>query len=247
MTSRKDFLVAGTLGAAALPTLAGAAPTPAAAASPSPAPTTKPWPKFVFDITAFNDVLSGPQPHKHLFSTVQIEDGTVFSMVANTLTGYDDIGTSLGDVLPAVVLYHGFVVALGFDDHAWSTYFIPAIPKMKTSANAHIKACATTLEGMVKAGAKGNPLLHATGADDETSIETLVRKTGMRIFMCNLATRGLSEYLAKQLGLDAHSLYADLAAHVVPNAMLAPSGVWAVHAVQQHGFTLLPVTVAPPG
>jgi hypothetical protein len=241
VTSRKDFLVAGTL-AAAFPAAADAAtPAPSAAGSPAPAPTTQPWPKFVFDTKAFDGVLNGPQTHKHLFTTVQLENGTVFEMVDNTLTGYTQIGVQLGDVLPAVVLYHGVAIAMGFDDHAWDTYFIPSIARMKMDPT--MKAAANGLASVLKPGAKGNPFLHASGADD-ASIETLVRKSGMRLFMCNLATRGVSEYLAKMLGLQAQDVYADLAAHVLPTAMLAPSGVWAVHAVQQHNFTLLPVTVS---
>jgi hypothetical protein len=239
MTSRREFLAAGAV-AAALPAAAQAAAT----ASPSPTPAATPWPKFVFDTKAFDDALGGPQSHKHLFSAVQIEDGTVFDMVNNTLTGYKIIGVPLSDVLPAVVLYHGIGISMGFDDHAWDTYFIPGVAKMQTGTDPAAKKAAAQFAGVIKAGAKGNPFLHPQSGDDDASIETLVHEAGMRVFMCNLATRGVSEYIAKLLGLKALDVYADLAAHVVPNAMLAPSGVWAVHAVQQRNFTLLPVTVS---
>lgn len=238
MTSRKEFLVAGAV-AAALPAVAKAA-----APSPAPDEPKTPWPKFVFDTKAFDSALGGPQPHKHLFSTVQIEGGTVFGMVNNTLAGYKQIGVPISDVLPAVVLYHGIGIAMGFDDHAWDTYFIPAFAKMKTSSDPMDKKIVAAFGGAIKPGAKGNPFLHAKGGDDDDSIETLVQQTGMRIFMCNLATRGVAEHLAKLFGLKALDVYTDLSSHAVPNAVLAPSGVWAIHAVQQHGFTLLPVTVS---
>ena len=237
MTSRKEFIVAGAM-AAAFPVVAEAAPPPAVPESKTP------WPKFVFDTKAFDSALGGPQAHKHLFSTVQIEGGTVFGMVENTLAGYKQIGVPMTDVLPAVVLYHGISIAMGFDDHAWDTYFIPAVAKMKTSTDAIDKKIVAEFDGVIKPGAKGNPFLHAKGGDDDDSIETLVQQNGMRLFMCNLATRGVAEHLAKLLGPKALDVYTDLSSHAVPNAVLAPSGVWAIHAVQQHGFTLLPVTVS---
>jgi hypothetical protein len=238
MTSRKQFLIASAAVAAALPAAADAA-----SPSPAPAPSEKPWPPFVFDTAAFDRALNGPQTHKHLFSTVEIKNGIIFDMVGNTLLGYKEIGVPLIDVLPAVVMYHGVSIAMGFDDRAWDTYVIPGVAKMKSSSGPHAEAAVKQFEGVIKPGVKGNPFLHSHGGEDDNSIEALERQTGMRLFMCNLATRGFSEFLAKQLGMKAKDVYDDIAAHLVPNAMLTPSGVWAIHAVQQHDFTLLPVTV----
>lgn len=234
MSSRKDFLLAGAL-AAAMPAIADADPAPAKAAAPPPEP---PWPKFAFDLVAFNAMLDGTQPHKHLFTSVNIDKGTIFAMVRNTLEAYGDLDVPASDVLPAAVLYHGTGVTLGFDDAMWDKYIIPVSKKLAGVPEA--KGIAAQFDAVVKPGKTGNPCLHG---DDGASIETLVRKGGLRLFLCNEATRGFSSAIAHHLGLNALDVYHDIAAHLVPNAMLTPTGVWAVHAVQEHGFTLLPVTV----
>ena len=90
---------------------------------------------------------------------------------------------------------------------------------------------------------KGNPCLHKTGGDDDTSIESLVADAGARIFMCNCATEGVASVIARKLGKNAADVYKTMSTHLVPNAMLVPAGVWAVHAVQERHYTFLPTSL----
>jgi hypothetical protein len=77
----------------------------------------------------------------------------------------------------------------------------------------------------------------------ESSIPTLIQESGMRLFLCNEFTRGYSSGVAHSFNMQPIDVYNEIVAHLVPNAMLTPTGVWAIHAVQEHKFTLLPVTV----
>ncbi|HEY5339812.1 MAG TPA: hypothetical protein VIK27_02200 [Candidatus Aquilonibacter sp.] len=231
MTTRKDFLVAGTLAAAALPTLAEAAPLPAA---PPPA-------KLEFDLAAFNASLGGAQPHKHLFAAVEMDGGSLFGAIRNTLDAYRDIGVASSDVLPVGVLYHGPAVLLGFDDQVWNDYVLAAMPKFPKHGTI-----ARQIDSVRKDGGKGNPCLPERGGDSDRSIRALVGDAGMRLYICNNATRGMAHFLAETLNLSYATVYDDLTHHLAPNAMLVPAGVWAVHAIQEQHFTYLQTSLAPP-
>ena len=220
MTTRKDFLVAGTLAA----TIPGTALADAAAALHPKAP------KLDFDLEAFNALLDGAQAHKNLFTAVQIEGGEVLLAMRNTLGGYRDVGVDWSDVLPVAVLYHGFSIFLAFDDLVWNRYVIPFSGKIKHGNGA------AQIASVREFGPSGNPLLREQGGDGDISIRSLVADAGARFFVCNNAA----------LGKPFDAVYGDFAHHLVPNAMLVPAGVWAIHAIQEQRFTLLQTSLAPP-
>ena len=220
MTTRKDFLVAGTLAA----TIPGTALADAAAALHPKAP------KLDFDLEAFNALLDGAQAHKNLFTAVQIEGGEVLLAMRNTLGGYRDVGVDWSDVLPVAVLYHGFSIFLAFDDLVWNRYVIPFSGKIKHGNGA------AQIASVREFGPSGNPLLREQGGDGDISIRSLVADAGARFFVCNNAA----------LGTPFDAVYGDFAHHLVPNAMLVPAGVWAIHAIQEQRFTLLQTSLAPP-
>ncbi len=232
MTTRKDFLAAGAIAAVA-PVAAGAAPLPSPSPHASGAP--KNFEKLNFDLPAFNALLDRTAAHKHLYASVKVDGGEVLSAMRNTLKAYGDIGTPLTDVFPAAVFYHGPSIAIGFDDAMWNEYFLPLARKMQKSHNPMAKDFQTAIE----AKTKGNPFLKKQGGEWDYSIASLVADAGAHFFICNIATHGFADYIATELNLKADDVYRALAAHLVSNATLVPSGVWAVHAVQEHRFTLL--------
>jgi hypothetical protein len=227
MTSRKDFLIGGTLAAAALPAAAQAA-------APAPGATALDWPKLAFDLKAFNAGLDGTQTHKHLYTSVEIENGTAFAMVQNTMLAYQQIGTPPSDITTAAVFYHGTAVLLGFDDVVWNTYIIPLAKSKKVSPR--MAAPQAQISTYLPAKPAGNP---ATA-----QIARLAQGASLRLYLCNEATRGFASAVAETLSLNAIEVYRTMTAHLLPSAMLTPTGVWAVHAVQEHHYTLLPVTVS---
>jgi hypothetical protein len=219
MTTRRAFLIAGTL-AAAMPHAAFAE-------------------KLNFDLDAFNALLDGAQSHKHLFAATEINGGEVLGAVRNTLNAYRDVGSNWNDVLPAVVLYHGISIVLGFDDTIWNRYVIPASHKMGPSI-------AKQIASVRKSGGSGNPCLRKQGGDNDTSIQSLVADAGTRFFVCNNAARGFSSYIATRFHIGEADVYDEVSRHLAPNAMLVPAGVWAVHAIQEQRFTLLQTSLPAP-
>jgi hypothetical protein len=241
MSTRKNFLASSAALAALAPaTVAAAAPAP----SPSPLATPASNPAMAplkFDLGAFDLSLATTATHKHLFTSVKIDGGEVFGAMRGTLDAYAGMGISLKDVKPAAVLYHGFAIALGFDDVVWNEYFLPLVAQ--NAADDRSMQVKKDFETVVDPKKKGNPCLHKTGGDDDTSIESLVADAGARIYMCNHATEGVASVIARKLSKNAADVYAKMSAHLVPNAMLVPAGVWAVHAVQEKRYTLLPVSL----
>jgi hypothetical protein len=230
MTTRKDFLVAGTLAAA----------IPGTALADSPAAVHPKTPKLDFDLEAFNALLDGAQAHKNLFTAVQIEGGEVLLAMRNTLGGYRDVGVEWSDVLPVAVLYHGFSIFLAFDDLVWNRYVIPFSGKIKHGNGA------AQIASVRKLDVGGNPCLREQGGDGDTSIRSLVADAGARFFVCNNAALGTASMVAKALGKPFVTVYSDFAHHLVPNALMVPAGVWAIHAIQEQRFTLLQTSLAPP-
>lgn len=226
MTSRKDFLIGGTLAAAALPAAAQAA-------APPPGATALDWPKLAFDLQAFNAGLDGSQKHKHLYTSVEIENGTALDMVQNTMLAYEQIGTPPSDITTAAVFYHGTAVLLGFDDVVWNSYVIPLAQSKHVSPR--MAGPRAQISAYLPAKPAGNPAA--------AQIARLAQGASLRLYLCNEATRGFAGAVAEALSLNAIDVYRAMTAHVLPSAMLVPTGVWAVHAVQEHRYTLLPVTV----
>jgi hypothetical protein len=229
MTTRKDFLAAGAI-AAAVPSIALADAAPSAHAAIS---------KLDFDVEAFTQLLDSSQSHKLLFAAVEINGGEVFGAMRNTLNAYRDIGVTWNDVLPVTVLYHGLSIALAFDDTIWNEYIIPLQGK-----RAKDSPQGKQIASVRKNGGTGNPCLREQGGDNDTSIRALIADAGARFFVCNNAARGVSNIIGTALGKSPDAVYNDLAHHLVPNAMLVPAGVWAVHAIQEQRFTLLHTSLA---
>jgi len=62
---------------------------------------------------------------------------------------------------------------------------------------------------------------------------------GMHLAVCQLATRALSGSIARAVNGNADDIYNEIAAHLVPNAHLAPAGIVAVNRAQERGYALV--------
>ncbi len=232
MATRGEFLAGAALATAAPSVVASPAPT----SLPSPQPS---FPPLHFDVAAFDAALATTAEHRHLFATTKIDGGLVFGQMRGVLDDYKEIAVSATGVRPVGVFYHGPSVVLGFDDAMWNEYFSRLHPKGTEILNAYAKDFDTVYDPKKR----GNPCLHTTGKKDDSSIESLVRDSDARFFICNNATKGFAHYIAHSMKLDPLAVYATLATHLVPNAMLTPSGVWAVHAIQERHYTYLQATL----
>ncbi len=232
MSTRKGFIAVSTSLAALAPLFErplGAAAAAAAPHLPSPGGQSPPQ----FDLSTFETTLGAPATHRHLFASKLIDDGDVFDAVANTMDAYQLLGTSFSTIFPVAVLYH-VGIALAFDDATWNDVLIPAAARLP----AWIRSA---LPATLKPGS-GNPALHpAVGArpDDLFSIDALMAQTRLQLYVCNNALYGFSTTLSGLLHESQGTTYARLTQGLVPRATVVPAGVWAVHAIQERGFTLL--------
>lgn len=225
MTSRKDFLIA---------TSAIAALTPSAtfAAAPTLATTTAPSepPPFVFDRAAFDAVVNRSAKHRHSYASRLIEDGLVLGTIKNVLDAYENaLGEKPASVTSAAVLYHGYSVLLAFNDNVWNELIIPAAKKMtSTPALADVAKMSV---------GDGNPYLHKPkdGTYDD-SLETLAGR-GAYFMACNSAVDGMADAIARALKITPAAAYGKIVGGLVPNGLLVPAGVWAIHALQEARFT----------
>jgi hypothetical protein len=233
MVSRGDFLAGAAL---AVASPVAASPSPSASPTPEPEPS---FPPLQFDAAAFETVLQTRALHRHLFASTRLEGALVLGQMRGVLDAYRDIGVTPADVHPAAVFYHGLSICLGFDDLVWNEYFIPMQRKNVKSANEFAKDFDTVYDTKTH----GNPCLHKTGKKDDSSIESLVADCDARFFVCNNAAKGVSQYIGHLLKADPLKVYAALESHLVPNTMLVPAGVWAVHAVQERKYTYLQATL----
>ena len=228
MHTRKDFLAVASLAALA-PQIAAAAPAPQPAAD-----LHEVLPKLHFEVAAFDATLSKAAAHRHLFSAVPLDGGTIFVAIRNTLDAYRDfLNVGYEQILPVAVLYHGVSIALGFNDAAWNELFLPAMASYPAAVRAAF--------GAAHRGG-GNPYLHAKQAHD-WSLESLVADCGLRTYICNNAMRSFATSAAKTLHTAPSAVYAKLTANLATNAMVVPAGVWAIHALQERHFTLLETSV----
>jgi hypothetical protein len=220
MQTRGDFLtIAGAL--AAVPPMSGATPQPTA--SLAEAPSMEEVLPRGFDTANFDAALATPAKHKYLFACIS-EVTVALAAIRSTLNAHHVLDVPPSEVAPAVVFYHGVSVLYGFDDAMWSRYVIPTDSAPTSIAKGKIT---------------GNPILKKKGGDWDTSVPALVADANARFFVCNLATHGWATRIAKSLHLSAKDVYDNLASHMIPNAMLVPAGVWAIHAIQERQYTLL--------
>lgn len=135
MSTRKDFLAAGSLFALA----------PAVAQAKTTAP---PELTFQFDRTRFNAILSKDAKHKQCFGVTKISQGAALEGMGNSINAYNDfLKEGPGAMQAVAVLYHAGV-AFGFSDTVWNEYLIPSLPAAPAFIRDEV--------GPVKRG-KGNP------------------------------------------------------------------------------------------
>ena len=232
MSTRKHFIAVGSALAALTP-LFETPPSAAASSAGTELPAPGGPSQLTFDLAAFEKMLGSAAEHRHLFASKLVSDGDVFDAIANTMAAYQLLGTDFSTIFPIAVLYH-VGIAIAFDDAIWNEILIPSLSRLP----AWIR---DALPAAPKPGS-GNPALHAApnaSPGDLPSIDALVANTRLQLCVCNNALYGFSLALAPIAKQLPQTLYSRLTQGLVPRAIVVPAGVWAVHAVQERGFTLL--------
>ncbi|HUY10669.1 MAG TPA: hypothetical protein VMV73_00250 [Candidatus Dormibacteraeota bacterium] len=229
MTTRKRFLTTSAALAALAPLFD--APQLQAAAS-SPQKTDDSIPPLQFDLRAFDAILKQPAEHRHLFASKWIDGGDVFYAMRTTLNAYRDIGITVSSVHPVAVLYHMGVI-LAFDDAVWNELVLPSLSVLDRKLRGDVPSD-------LKKG-DGNPYLRQPlkKPNSASVVNEMRMEASVHYFICNNALQGFASTLAPALQMEAAAVYARFTAGLIPHATIVPAGVWAIHAVQERGYTLL--------
>lgn len=212
MTTRKDFLATSLLAAS----LTGDAIAQAGGAASAQ-----------FDDAHFRRIIARSARHKHMFAAGSISGGAIVTAMFNTYYVYERVvRTPASDVFMAGVLYHGLAVALALNDHAWNDVISPAESSFPSVFRSDVQSVRP---------ASGNPLLRG---GPNAAISGLVSR-GAVFFVCRNALQGVAGVAANAIGRPPADVYTELSRNLITGATLVPTGVWAIHALQEAHFTYL--------
>ncbi|AHG87715.1 hypothetical protein J421_0178 [Gemmatirosa kalamazoonensis] len=217
--SRRDFLASLAATAAAVPLAGLAAPAGAAA----PAPFDDAWTARV-----------AAAKHKAVFDGPDPTDGLALTQSWIYRRGYEAMGAAPRDVVPVVVLRHAAAVVAA-DDALWAKYPIGALRKIDdpdTRKPAERNPWARTPVG------KPTGVEDMLGPGTDPTVEGVIRSGGI-VLVCNLALANSSRAIAKQRGLKADDVLAELRAGLIPGVILQPSGVYATARAQEVGAVFM--------
>ncbi len=189
-----------------------------------------------FDQTRFKQIIGKPAQHRHLFGVAGIDAGEGLYAMNNTYETYKlSLGVPINEVYLVGVLYRVEPVAIAFSDDVWNEAIIPALPHMNRAMRSNFESVRVTA---------GNPFLYrpAGGSGDDASVESLVDR-GATFCVCANATLQLANLVGTALRRDPQTIYQLFVANLVRGAVLVPTGVWAIHALQEAHFTYLQATL----
>lgn len=124
--------------------------------------------------------------------------------------------------MSVIVSFRHFATPYGYNDAMWAKY-------PQVAAMLNIKDPKTG-----KPATRNAPLHDDVEGFEGASLPALTAH-GVRFAVCGAATAYIAGLLAGKTG-DAKAIEADLAANLIPSAMMAPAGVVAVQRAQKAGF-----------
>ena len=225
MTTRSDFLAAGTAAVAL-----GTAGAPVAAAAAAGGGT-------ILDEATFRAHIASSAKHRQVIGSARVNDGSIFQFAVNTLNGFESgWNEPQANVQIALVLY-GSACTLALDDTAWREHKLADIVKRLPS------------EWLTGDAAERNLWAHAgTGPPNaDKTIPALLRR-GVRIYVCNtalgdFANRIVAAGTTAGAGNDPFAIQAHLRERVVPGVEIVPAGISSVAVLQENGYTFFSAAV----
>jgi len=171
-------------------------------------------------------------PGKHrliMDSTTPSSLGHAIFFTNNFYTGSRS-GYNLTDADSAVVIVvRHMATAFAYDESIWAKYGGPLAERMagftdpKTSKAPIINVFQTTGYGAQ---------LNNMG----TTLDAIIKR-GMRLAVCQMATRANAGVIAQRTGGNADDVYKELSEHLLPNARLVQAGIVTVSRAQERGYT----------
>jgi len=175
--------------------------------------------------------------HRLAFDTTSAAAAESAMFYANTYYTANKSGYALPpEALGVVIVLRHLSTPFGFNDTIWAKYGAAIADMLKLEGEEAIRAAQMNPLLSVKPDAKKKP-----GDDEPVTLATLAAK-GAQFAVCGVATKGMSEMMAKKSGTSASAVEADLKANLIPGATLAAAGIVAVNRAQEHGYAFVTVT-----
>lgn len=228
-TPRRAFLGQLATAAAALTASAcvGGTVSPGPAAAPAPSaevppklPPMPPLPELEFD-DAWAEGLTGR--YRAVFDSPEIEDGTAIFNAYTFMQGFESMYKVRDADVNAVIVVRHMAIPMVFDDTIWDRYDLGKLAKVKKPGTEQ--------------WARRNPFWKAPADDTGNADFTFdaLQKRGTVVLACALATHGMANILAGQSHDKPGAVFDELRRHLIPGAVLQPSGIYAVMRAQEAG------------
>ena len=128
-----------------------------------------------------------------------------------------------------VICWRHYATALGFGDAVWEKYgeiFSGAMGLKDPQSGKAFAVNPANIEGRMDLDNGGDTVDKMLGR-------------GVKIALCNAATRWYAGYTASETGGKADEIYKELVAAAVPNSRFVAAGVFATTRAQEYGYSLL--------
>jgi intracellular sulfur oxidation DsrE/DsrF family protein len=138
----------------------------------------------------------------------------------------------LATVSNPVICLRGNAVIYALDDNMWMKYGLATLAAQKnggTPGGKRLYSLQTTDNGSLS---PQDP----DSLSQDPSLQALQQR-GVHVVACHDALNGLAGRLAQPRGLTTDSVFAELAAHLIPGAQQTPSGSSLITVAQHLGFT----------
>lgn len=220
--ARRSFLT--RLGAGA--TAFGAAFAGSASASPQVGSIGSDWEPTRHARDDWMDQLPGG--HRFIFDNVTATGFGAAMTYANNFfeVNRNDYGLEYGDVAVILVARH-FSTPFAFNDAMWEKYGTSWV-SMTNFTDPRTGEQAR--ENLYNAGAV--PGLGNRGM----TLDSMFEK-GMKIALCQVATRGITGVAARALGVDPDDVYEEVLDNLLTGVQPVPAGIVAVNRAQERGYT----------
>lgn len=202
------------LGGLGMAAIAGAALGSAPAMAQEAAPGFKPR---RHDPDAWMDALPGD--HRVFIDTDNVAGGTnALRYALNIINAHINAYEGKQEDMAIVICYRHASTTLGYNDAMWQKY-------------------GSTFTRLSRLPVEEGAPVATTNA--QTATITDMASKGVQFAVCNSATTMLSGLIAREAGIDAATVHAELAANLIPNARLVPAGVMALTRAQEYGYSFL--------
>jgi intracellular sulfur oxidation DsrE/DsrF family protein len=160
-----------------------------------------------------------PGKHRLVFDTTGEDAFRDTLLFANNffIVNRDDYGLENNDLAVIIVTRH-LSTGFGFNNEMWAKYGSAMAPRAGFGTS------------QAKEAPKANP--HAASIDS-------LAKQGVQFGVCSMASRASAGMIAKAIGGNENTVFADLTANLVGNARMVPAGIVAVNRAQERGYSLV--------